>query len=79
MDNGPSEAPGSITVQLLHVRLVKFLNLEKAVQRSFAEYLSKRNFVERCHAVENKALEKHERFCSKQIHPSAAPGTEKDK
>lgn len=79
VDNGPSEAPGSITVQLLLVRLLKFLNLDKAVQRSFAEYLSKRNFVERCHAAENKALEKHEPFCSKQIHPSAAPGTEKHK
>ena len=79
VDNGPSEAPANITVQLLLSRLVKFLNLDKAVQRSFAEYLSKRNFVERCHAAENKALEKHEPFSSKQIHPSAVPGTEKHK
>lgn len=41
VDNGPSEAPGSITVHLLLVRLVKFLNLDKAVQQSFAEYLGK--------------------------------------
>lgn len=32
VDNGPSEAPANITVQLLLARLVKFLNLDKAVQ-----------------------------------------------
>ena len=79
VDNGPSEAPASNIVQMLLARLVKFLNLDKAVQRSFAEYLSKRNFVERCHAAENKALERHEPFSSKQIHPSAVPGTEAHK
>lgn len=79
VDNGPSEAPASNIVQMLLARLVKFLNLDKAVQRSFAEYLSKRNFVERCHAAENKALERHEPFSSKQINPSAVPGTEAHK
>ena len=41
--------------------------------------MSKRNFVERCHAAENKALERHEPFSSKQINPSAVPGTEAHK
>lgn len=79
VDNGPSEAPASTIVQMLLARLVKFLNLDKAVQRSFAEYLSKRNFVERCHAAENKGLERHEPFSSKQINPSAVPGTDAHK
>ena len=43
VDNGPSEAPANLQVQMLLVRLMKFLNLDKATQRSFAEYLSKRN------------------------------------
>ena len=46
VDNGPSEAPANLQVQMLLVWLLKFLNLDKATQRSFAEYLSKRNFVE---------------------------------
>ena len=46
VDNGPSEAPASFLVQMLLVRLLKFLDLDKVTQRSFAEYLSKRNFVE---------------------------------
>lgn len=79
VDNGPSEAPASTIIQMLLARLVKFLNLDKAVQRSFAEYLSKRNFVERCHAAENKGLERHEPFSSKQINPSAVPGTDAHK
>jgi len=45
VDNGPSEAAANITVQLLLARLVKFLNLDKAVQRSFAEYLQYRSKV----------------------------------
>ena len=47
LDNGPSEAPSNLLVQMLLVRLLNFLDLDKANQRSFAEYLSKRNFVER--------------------------------
>ena len=46
VDNGPSEAPSNLLVQMLLVRLLNFLDLDKATQRSFAEYLSKRNFVE---------------------------------
>ena len=46
VDNGPSEAPSNLLVQMLLVRFLKFLDLDKVTQRSFAEYLSKRNFVE---------------------------------
>ena len=56
VDNGPSEAPANLQVQVLLVQLLKFLNLDKATQRSFAEYLSKRNFVERVHAMENTSF-----------------------
>ena len=41
VDNGPSEAPANLQVQMLLVQLMKFLNLDKATQRSFAEYLGK--------------------------------------
>ena len=41
VDNGPSEAPSNFLVQMLIARLVKFLDLNKATQSSFAEYLSK--------------------------------------
>ena len=38
VDNGPSEQPSSPLVQMLLVRLLKFLKLKKIVQVSFAEY-----------------------------------------
>ena len=56
VDNEPSEASASFLVQMLLVRFLKFLDLDKVTQRSFAEYLSKRNPVERVHAAENSAL-----------------------
>lgn len=64
VDNGPSEAPSNFLVQMLLVRFLKFLDLDKVTQRSFAEYLSKRNFVERVHTVENKVLSDHSHFNS---------------
>ena len=75
VDNGPSEAPSNFLVQMLLVRLLNFLDLDKATQRSFAEYLSKRNFVERVHTVENKFLSDHGPFSSKMVHAVAAPGS----
>ncbi len=51
------------------------LNLSKISQRSFAEYHSKQNFVERVHASENLALSRHGAFNSKQIHPKAEAGS----
>lgn len=75
VDNGPSEAPSSFLVQMLLVRLLKFLDLDKVTQRSFAEYLSKRNFVERVHTIENKVLSDHGPFSSKAIHKVVLPGS----
>lgn len=75
VDNGPSEAPASFLVQMLLVCLLKFLDLDKVTQRLFAEYLSKRNPVERVHAAENNALSSHGPFSSKMIHKNASPGS----
>ena len=38
VDNGPSEAPGNLLVKMLLVRLLKFLDPDKVMQRSFAEF-----------------------------------------
>ena len=47
---------------MLLVRLRRLLGLKAVVQISFAEYHSKRNPVERVHAVHTKELEKHGPF-----------------
>ena len=75
VNNGLSEAPGSLLIQMLLVRLLKFLDLDKVTQRSFAEYLSKRNFIERVHPIENKVLSDHGPFCSTSVHKGAPPGS----
>ncbi|CAG2190070.1 unnamed protein product [Mytilus edulis] len=79
VDNGPSEAPASTVVRMLLVRLVNFLNLEKATQISFEKLNSKDNPAERPHASENLALSKHGPFKSAEIfpHKNAKPGTPK--
>ena len=75
VDNGPSEQPSNSMVQMCLVRLCKFLNLDKVVQVSFAEYNSKRNFVERVHPQTNKVLAAHGAFSSHVIHPGVkGPG-----
>ena len=56
VDNGPAEQPSSPVVQMCLVRLLLCLKLEKIVQVSFVEYHSKRNYVERVHAEENRVL-----------------------
>lgn len=76
VDNGPSEEPTNLQVQMLLVRLLKFLNLNKAMQRSFAEYL---NFVERVRAVENTALARHGVFDAHKIHKHADTGSPQHK
>ena len=55
---------------------MKLLNLTKIIQTSFAEYHSKRNFVERVHSEENRVLSSHGPFNSKPIHQNAKPGTD---
>ena len=62
VDNGPAEAPSSTLVQMCLVCLLKVLNLSMVIQVSFAEYHSKRNYVERVHAVENDLLSRHGPF-----------------
>lgn len=75
VDNGPSEAPANLQVQMLLFQLLKFLNLDKATQRSFAEYLSERNFVERVHAVENTSFSRHGVFRGHKIHKHVNTGS----
>ena len=76
-DNGPSESPSSVLVQMWLSRLLKFLKLERVSQISFAEYHSKRNFVERVHSAENEALSRTIFFeqRSNAIHEKAVAGT----
>ena len=75
-DNGPSEQPASPAVQMCLARLCKFLDLDKVIQVSFAEYHSKRNFVERVHPQANKVLSAHGSFSSHEKHPDVrGPGT----
>ena len=47
---------------------LNFLKLQRVVHVSFAEYHSKRNYVERVHATKNEALSKHEPFSSMLVH-----------
>ena len=68
VDNGPAEQPQST------LRLLNFLNLHKITLVSFAEYHSKRNFVERIHVEENRTLSKHGPFDSRQVQSLASPG-----
>ena len=79
VDNGPSEQPCSPLVQMVLVRLVRLLNLDKLTQVSFAEYHSKRNYVERVHAEENRVLSSHGPFSSKIPNKHATPGTPEHK
>ena len=75
VDNGPAEQPSSHLVQMCLARLLHFLTLDKITQISFAEYHSKRNFVERVHAEENRVLSKHGPFKSRGVHQQASPGS----
>ena len=78
VDNGPSEAPSNPLVQMWLVRLARVLKLKSVTQKSFAEYHSKRNLVERVHAVQNHALS-NEQFSSKGIYSEYEKGDEKHK
>ena len=62
VDDGLSEQPSSRMVQMLLVRLLKFLKLKIIVHVLFAEYHSRRNFVERVRSIENFALSRHGPF-----------------
>ena len=75
VDNGHGEDPDSPLTQMCLARILHMFSLTKISQRSFAEYHSKRNFVERVHASENSALSRHGCFRSKQVHPNAETGS----
>ncbi|CAB3983432.1 zinc finger MYM-type 1-like [Paramuricea clavata] len=79
VDNGPAEQPSSPLVQMFLIRLLRILDLDKITQVSFAEYHSKRNFVERVHAIEDEALSRHGPFTANKIFNdrSIHPGSEK--
>ena len=79
VDNSPAEQPSSPLVQLSLVRLLRLLKLHKVTQVAFAEYHSKRNYVERVHAEENLELSKHGPFSSKAIHEHASIGSKQHK
>ena len=55
--------------------ILRLLKLNKITQVSFAEYHSKRNFVERAHAEENRVLSAHGPFKSNTIHKQATAGS----
>ena len=76
VDYRRSEAPSNALVKLLLVRLRKILNIDKVAQISFAEYLSKRNYVECIHAVECNLLSAHGPFNSEQVYAVCEGGSE---
>ena len=60
VNNSPSKAPSHPMVKMWLVRLLVVLQLKSITQKSFAEYHSKRNPVERVHVVEyEKGDKKH--------------------
>ena len=67
VDNGRSEASASPLVRMWLVRLARLLRLKSVSQKSFAEYHSKRNPMERVHAVYDHALS-NEQFSRKGVH-----------
>ncbi len=79
VDNGQAEQPASSLVQMVMVRLLRLLGLNRITCVSFAEYHSKRNYVERVHAEENRVLSAHGPFISTPIHQTHKPGTREHK
>ena len=75
VDNGPQERPSNALVQMCMIRLLQLLKLHRICQVSFAEYHSKRNFVERVHAEENRVLTKHGPFNSHGVHANVSVGS----
>ncbi|CAB4021307.1 Hypothetical predicted protein, partial [Paramuricea clavata] len=73
VDNGPSEAPSHPMVKMWLARMLLVLQLKSITQKSFAEYHSKRNPVERVHSVENRALS-NEVFTSTGVHKEYEKG-----
>ena len=66
----------SYLVQMWLVRLARVLGLKSVTRKSFADYHSKRNQVERVHDVQNQALS-NKIFKSDSIHKDLNIGDEK--
>ncbi len=64
-------------IQMALVRLLGVLNAKRITCISFAEYHSKRNYIEQVHAEENRVLSANGPFSSTPVHPSHTPGTVK--
>lgn len=62
-------------MQMCMAHIMQVLKLHKISQLSFAEYHSKRNFVERVHVEENRMLSKHGSFASQAIHKNPVVGS----
>lgn len=73
VDNSPSEAPCNPFCKMWLARMARVLQLKSITQKSFAEYHSKRNPVERVHAVENRVLS-NEVFTSTGVHNEYVKG-----
>ena len=71
----PQSSLSGHIVQMSIMRLLNFLNISKITQVSFAEYHSKRNFVEHVYAKENRVLSKHGPFLSIPLHKTASVGS----
>ena len=65
---GHEEDLDSPLTQMCLIRIMMFRGFRKVSQRAFAEYHSKRNFVERVQAAENDVLSRHGKFDSHQIY-----------
>lgn len=61
------------------VQLLKLLDLDKVTQVSFAEYHSKRNFVERVYSQKNSVLSNVSKFNSHSVHEKAKTGSKEHK
>ena len=75
VDNGPAKQPSYPMVRMCLTRMQHFLKLHWITQVSFAEYHSKRNYVEWVHAEENRVLSKHGPFSSTLVYSTASLGT----
>ena len=75
VDNGHGEDPDSPLTKMCMMRVLLLLNVTSITQRAFAEYHSKKNFVERVHASENAVLSAHGPFNSHQKYKETSLGS----
>ena len=78
VDSGPCEASFHPMVKMWLARIANVLQLKSVTQKSFAEYHSKRNPVERVHAIENRTL-LNKVFSSTGVHKTYTKGDQQHK